>query len=140
MKAAIYVFCGISIFLGVMYVISGLANMSEYPSYLGLLIYGIAAIAIAIVDIVLLAKGKLTGGTRIAMGILTLILSNLIAGILILCLESAAKNKTEAVNQTNQDTVVTLEEKLKNLDAMKSRGLISEEEYEKIRRKIIDNA
>lgn len=140
MKAAIYVFCGISIFLGVMYVISGLANMVEYPGYIGLLIYGIAAIVIAIIDIVFLGTGKLVGGTRIAMGIITLLFCNLIAGILILCLESAAKNKTEAVNQTNQDTVVTLEEKLKNLDAMKSRGLISEEEYEKIRRKIIDNA
>lgn len=140
MKAAIYVFCGFSIFVGVMSVIDGLANMIEYPGYIGLIIYGIAAIAIAIIDIVFLGKGKLTGGTRIAMGIITLLFCNLIAGILILCLESAAKNKTEAVNQTNQDTVVTLEEKLKNLDAMKSRGLISEEEYEKIRRKIIDNA
>ncbi len=62
MKAAIYVFCGISILLGVTYVISELANMGQNPGYLGLLIYGIAAIAIAIIDIVFLGKGKLTGG------------------------------------------------------------------------------
>lgn len=110
------------------------------------LIFVLAGGAIAVLTLNKLDKAT-NKSSILPYAILTLIFSNLIAGILILCMKDTDFYKTTSTNPalktTNSNTYGFAEQitsELNKIEELRKSGVINEEEYQNLRRKIIEKA
>lgn len=79
-----------------------------------------------------------TKSEMFTLSILCLIFCNVVSGILLLCMEDKDfSGETSEVKE--EKNLNKLEEKLLKLEKMKNNGLISQEEYVELRKKVIDS-
>lgn len=85
---------------------------------------------------------KINNATRAkeltTIGILTLIFGGIIPGILILLIKDEDLGVSTYVKKETKPTADSLEKELKDLNTLKDNGVITQEEYESARKKIID--
>lgn len=85
---------------------------------------------------------KINNATRAkeltTIGILTLIFGGIIPGILILLIKDEDLGDSTYVKKEAKPTPDSLEKELKDLNTLKDNGVITEEEYQSARKKIID--
>lgn len=85
---------------------------------------------------------KINNATRAkeltTIGILTLIFGGIIPGILILLIKDEDLGVSTYVKKETKPTADSLEKELKDLNTLKDNGVITEEEYQSARKKIID--
>lgn len=85
---------------------------------------------------------KINNATRAkeltTIGILTLIFGGIIPGILILLIKDEDLGDSTYVKKETKPTPDSLEKELKDLNTLKDNGVITEEEYQSARKKIID--
>ncbi len=132
-----------TIILGIGYTVSNPPNIRPIEMVI-LIIYLFLAIVYATIGIVVgvLALKKLKLATTkkemFSLSILCLILCNLVSGILLLCMEDKDFCEEEK-EETHKKSIDTVEEKLLKLEKMKNDKLIDDEEYKKLRMKIIES-
>ena len=142
MKVAIIIFASLATIAGVYSSVEFAMSIAKSPIYFIYLAFGIAAVVISILDIVFTIQNRMDGGLKTTLGILSIFFSFLITGVLILCYQQTFSNfKVKGAKTAKQSVTApapTLESKIEELNALKEKGTISEEEYTKMKENLIN--
>ncbi len=138
-KILLYVGIGLFGFIGFIYFILSFCGI---PASLLFLIFVAYAICIGIILPIYALKRIDTAKSKKDLqvwGIIILIFSNLVAGILILLIDDEELNRKAINNSNKQITTDELSNRLEKLRRIKEEQNLTDEEYNELKKKVIDD-
>ena len=138
-KILLYIGIGLFGFIGFIYFILSFCGI---PASLLFLIFVAYAICIGIILPIYALKRIDTAKSKKDLqvwGIIILIFSNLVAGILILLIDDEELNRKAINNSNKQITTDELSDRLEKLRRIKEEQNLTDEEYNELKKKVIDD-
>ena len=138
-KILLYIGIGLFGFIGFIYLILSFCGI---PASLLFLIFVAYAICIGIILPIYALKRIDTAKSKKDLqvwGIIILIFSNLVAGILILLIDDEELNRKAINNSNKQITTDELSDRLEKLRRIKEEQNLTDEEYNELKKKVIDD-